>query len=295
MAKPEAIEIDGVRVTSPDKELYPGEGITKRRLIDYYRAVAPAMLHHIAERPVSLVRCPEGIENAQNPCFYQRHPGKRAIPFMTELAVEGIAEHFLRIAEPGGLISAVQMGTLEIHCWGSQAGAPAAADRLVFDLDPGEGLGFADVVAGAHDVRAMLDEMGLVGFAKTTGGKGLHVVAPVRTTASWQEVKAFARATGDRMRERWPDRYLIRNFIAERVGKIYIDYLRNDWAATAVAPYSTRARRGATVSVPLGWDEVVPDLDPQRLTIDTVPQRLATIGDPWRDMASFTRDLPLQH
>lgn len=292
MAKTEAIEIEGVRVTSPDKVLYPGDGITKRMLIDYYRAIAPAILAHVGDRPVSLVRCPDGAGSEKNPCFYQRHPGRQHAPALAEVAVPGFEERFLALDGVAGLVTAVQLGTLEFHPWGAQSVDPLTPDRIIFDLDPGEGLGFPDVVAGAHDVREVLAGMGLVSFVKTTGGKGLHVVVPIDGGSTWPEAKTFAKATADGMAERAPDRYLTRIFIAERVGKIFIDYLRNDPTSTAVAPYSTRARPGAHVAVPVEWDEVTDGLDPKTFTIDSVPKRLAERGDPWAGIGDIRQSLP---
>jgi bifunctional non-homologous end joining protein LigD len=185
------------------------------------------------------------------------------------------------------------MGVLEIHPWGVTVEHPDKADRIVFDLDPDEGLGFGDVIAAAKEVRARLKGLGLESFVKTTGGKGLHVVVPVAPTADWREVKSFARGVSAEMAADAPEKYLTKASKSERVGRIFIDYLRNDPTSTAVAPYSTRSRAGAPVATPLRWDELGPKLDPKAFTIRTVPARLSRQrGDPWAEMLTLRQKLP---
>jgi bifunctional non-homologous end joining protein LigD len=182
---------------------------------------------------------------------------------------------------------------LEIHPWGVTVEHPDKADRIVFDLDPDEGLGFGDVVAAAREVKARLKRLGLESFVKTTGGKGLHVVVPVEPTADWREVKSFARGLSAEMAADAPDKYLTKVSKAERAGRIFIDYLRNDPTSTAVAPYSSRARPGAPVATPLRWDELGPRLDPKAFTIRTVPGRLSRQRiDPWAGMPTLRQRLP---
>ncbi|WP_137388448.1 non-homologous end-joining DNA ligase [Rhodoligotrophos defluvii] len=291
MAVAEAIEVNSVRLTSPDKVLYPEQGITKRALADYYLAVADHILPHVAKRPISLVRCPTG---RQKKCFFQRHAGSGVPEQLREIAVAGHedAGAYLYITNRQGLIALVQMGVLEIHPWGSRIDRPDRPDRVIFDLDPGEGLGFADVVKAAHEVRAALERHGLTAFIKTTGGKGLHVVIPLQRRHEWPEVKAFARGVAEAMSKAAPERYLPRISKAERKGRIFIDYLRNDPTSTAVAPYSTRSRLNAPVSTPLTWDEVTPDLDPGRFTLATIPTRLKKRGDPWAEIGKRAQRLP---
>jgi bifunctional non-homologous end joining protein LigD len=292
MAAREAIEIEGVRLTSPDKVLYAEQGITKRALTDYYRAVADAILPHVAHRPITLVRCPTGAEKK---CFYQRHAGSGVPKELAEVQVPGFEQSgaYLYISDRSGLIALVQMGVLEVHPWAARIDRPDRPDRVVFDLDPGEGLGFADVVAAALEVNNVLEGLGLRAFPKTTGGKGLHVVAPIDRRHEWKAVKAFAKTVAETMAAKQPDRYLTRISIAERAGRIFIDYLRNDPTSTAIAPYSTRSRPGAPVATPLKWEEVTAGLDPAALTVDTVPQRLRELGgDPWREIGSIRQRLP---
>lgn len=294
MAAREAIKIDGVRLTSPDKVLYAEQGITKRALAEYYLAVADAMLPHVARRPITLVRCPTGAERK---CFYQRHAGSGVPEELSEVEVPGFEESgaYLYIRDRKGLVAMVQMGVLEIHPWGARIDRPDRPDRVIFDLDPGEGLSFPDVVAAALEVKQALEKLGLRSFAKTTGGKGLHVVAPIDRRREWKEVKAFAKRFAEGMANEQPAKYLTRISIAERAGRIFIDYLRNDPTSTAIAPYSTRSRPGAPVATPLHWDEVTPKLDPARLTLETVPQRLRDLGrDPWEEIHEVRQGLPAE-
>ena len=292
MADKESIEVAGVRLTSPEKVLYPEQGITKRELAEYYVAVADWMLPHVARRPITLVRCPTG---RQRKCFYQRHAGSGVPPELSEVEISGFEESgaYLYIKDVKGLVALVQMGVLEIHPWNALADRPERPDRIVFDLDPGEDLAFADVVAGAQEVRARLTALGLVTFAKTTGGKGLHVVAPIERRAEWPDVKRFARTLAESIAADAPTRYLTRISKAERRGRIFIDYLRNDPTSTAVAPYSTRSREGAPVATPVSWEEVGPGLDPKRLTIRTLAERLRGLNaDPWAEIGKVRQRLP---
>jgi len=284
----EAGAVAGVRLTHPDKVLYPEQGITKQDLAGYYLAVAEHMLPHVAFRPLTLVRCPAGSEKK---CFYQRHAGSGVPAELGEVKIAGFDEPYLFIEDVRGLIALVQMGVLEIHPWGARIDRPDRADRIVFDLDPGPGLAFADVAAAAHDVRSRLADKGLVSFAKTTGGKGMHVVVPIARRHAWPAVKAFAKATAAALAADAPGRYLTRIAKAERSGRIFIDYLRNDPTATAVGPYSTRARPAAPVATPLAWDEVTPTLDPAAFTITTVPRRLAQRADAWAEMSKLAQAL----
>jgi bifunctional non-homologous end joining protein LigD len=283
------IEIDGVRLSHPDKVLYPEQGTTKQELARYYTAVAAWMLPHLADRPISLVRCPAG---RQKKCFFQRHAGSGVPPELSEVAIPGFAEPYLYLRDRGGLIALVQMGVLEIHPWGAPAADPLHPDRVVFDLDPGDGVAFAAVVRAAKAVRRRLAGRGLESFVKTTGGKGLHVVLPIERRHEWREVKSWARELAVAMAADEPERYLTRLSKAERRGRIFIDYLRNDPTSTAVAPYSTRARPGAPVATPLDWSELTPALDPAQFTVATVPGRLGRLArDPWGEMTAARQRL----
>jgi bifunctional non-homologous end joining protein LigD len=288
----EEIEIAGVRLTSPEKVLYPEQGTTKRDLAEYYLSVADHILPHVARRPITLVRCPTG---RQKKCFYQRHAGSGVPAELGEVEISGFEESgaYLFIKDVKGLIAMVQMGVLEMHPWGARVDRPERADRVIFDLDPGEGLGFADVVTAARDVRGVLAGMGLVSFVKTTGGKGLHVVAPIERRHDWREVKTFAKGVGESLAADAPDRFLTRIAKAERRGRIFIDYLRNDPTSTAVAPYSTRARAGAPVAMPVAWEELSPSLQPASFDINTVPGLVkARLADPWAEIDKVRQRLP---
>lgn len=282
--------VEGVRLSNPDKILYPEQGITKGDLADHYLAVADRMLPHVAFRPITMVRCPTG---RQKNCFYQRHAGSGVPKQIERILIPGFDNPFLFIRDLPGLVALVQMGVLEIHPWSVTKRQPDRPDRLIFDLDPAEGLGFASVVDAALEVRARLDSLGLASFVKTTGGKGLHVVVPIRASLEWKEAKAWAKAFSERMAADSPHLYLTKISKAERAGRIFIDYLRNDPTSTAVGPYSTRSRIGAPVATPLLWEEVVPALDPSEFNILTIPARIAAMpADPWAEMPKIRQAVP---
>jgi bifunctional non-homologous end joining protein LigD len=274
--------IAGVRLTHPDRVLFPDEKITKRDLAVYYTAVAPVLLPHVVGRPLSLVRCPGG---RAEPCFYQKHLGE-----MMPKAVHGIAIReksgtatYIAIDDLAGLISLVQMGVLEIHPWGCRADRIDRPDRLIFDIDPAPDVAWAEVVRAAWHVKERLVDLEIESFVRTTGGKGLHVVVPLVRRVSWDDLKALARAFADALVREQPEQYIAQASKIKRAGKIYIDYLRNEKGATAIASYSTRARAGATVATPLSWDELSESLRPDRFNARTVPERLGTMKqDPWQ-------------
>jgi bifunctional non-homologous end joining protein LigD len=282
--------VEGVRLSNPDKILYPEQGITKGELADYYVAVAERMLPHVSNRPITMVRCPTGQEKN---CFYQRHAGSGVPEQLRQVKVPGFDDPYLYIEDLPGLIAMVQMGVLEMHPWGVTVEHPDKPDRIIFDLDPDEGLGFADVIAAALEVRERLEALGLTSFVKTTGGKGLHVVVPIEPVTAWPAAKAFAKNLSAQMAADSPERYLTRISKAERAGRIFIDYLRNDPTSTAVGAYSTRSRPGAPVAMPLEWDEVGPKLDPAAFNLRTLPARLAALKrDPWAGIDATRQRLP---
>lgn len=282
--------VGGVRLSSPDKVLWHEQGVTKSELADYYVAISEVMLPHVARRPVTMVRCPAGAEKK---CFYQRHAASGVPPELKEVTVPGFDEPYLYIEDVAGLVAMVQMGTLEIHPWGVTVERPDRPDRIIFDLDPDVGLGFADVIGATLEVRERLNALGLESFVKTTGGKGLHIVVPIEPVAEWRAAKAFAKAFSEAMAADSPERYLTRVSKAERSGRIFIDYLRNDPTSTAVGPYSTRSRPGAPVATPLEWDEVADGLDPRAFTVATVPARVRGLRrEPWSEMELVRQRLP---
>jgi bifunctional non-homologous end joining protein LigD len=280
----DAEEFAGVRLTSPDKVLYPEQGITKLELATYYEQVADWMLPHLVERPLVLVRCPEG---RQKTCFYQKHPAVGTPENLRRIPIREAkkTEEYVVVDDVGGLISLAQIGALEIHAWGSRADKLERPDRLIFDLDPDVAVPWGAVVQSARQVRLFLQELGLESFVKTTGGKGLHLVAPIDRRQDWEEVKTFCKRVADLIVKADPGHYTANMAKAARGGKIFIDYLRNARGATAILPYSPRARPGAAVSTPLAWEELSPRVRSDHYTIRNIPTRLAALKrDPWEDM-----------
>lgn len=282
--------IAGVTLTHPDKVLYPGQDLTKRDLANYYEAVADWMLPHVANRPISLVRCPNG---EGKPCFFQRHSGQENAKYVRHVKVAGAKEPFLAIDDVQGLIALAQLGTLEIHVWGAKADKPELPDRIVFDFDPDEELPFAKVKAAAREMRQHLKDLELESFVKVTGGKGLHVVAPITRKPKWPAVKNFTRDLASAMANDSPGLYTINARKTERKGKIYIDYLRNDKTASAVAVYSTRARKGAPIAAPITWDELGKLKNAHSFTLDVKERRCARLKkDPWAGIDKIRQSLP---
>jgi bifunctional non-homologous end joining protein LigD len=277
-------EFAGVRLTSPDKVLYPDEGITKLELANYYKTIADWILPHIADRPLVLVRCPEGQAKE---CFFQKHPAAGTPDTLRQVQVreKNKTENYVIADDVAGLISLAQIGALEIHAWGSRADKLERPDRLIFDLDPAPDVPWNQVVQSARQVRQFLEELGLESFVKTTGGKGLHLVVPVDRRHDWDEAKAFCKSVADTIVAADPERYTANMSKAARPGKIFIDYLRNGRGATAIVPYSTRARPGAPVSVPLTWEELSARTTSDRFTVRNVGKRLASLKrDPWAEI-----------
>jgi len=255
-AKAKVVKAPSVRITSRERVIFPDSGQTKGQLADYYAEVAPLMLPFAARRPISLVRCPQG--RARN-CFFQKHdsgsfgPHVHAVPIREK---DGGTEEYLFVEEAAGLLACVQMGTIEFHGWASRTDDVEAPDRMIFDLDPDEGLGFDDVTRAARDIRRQLSDLGLVSFALLSGGKGVHVVAPLTPGHDWETHKDFSRRFAGALAAAEPDRFTATMSKAKRKGRIFIDWLRNQRGSTAVLPYSARARSGAPVAVPISWDEL---------------------------------------
>ncbi|WP_375257508.1 DNA ligase D [Citreimonas sp.] len=249
------VTIAGISLSSPDRRVFPEAKHTKREVAEYYERAADRMLPFAGDRPLSLVRLPEGLEGER---FFQKHAGKGfpdAIRTIEIAEKSGTAEYMM-VRDAKGLVGAAQMGTIEFHIWGARRDNIERPDRMVFDLDPDEGLGFDAVKAGAIDIRDRLDDLGLPSWPLLTGGKGVHVVVPLRRTAGWETVSLFSRMMAELCARDAPDRYTATMSKAKRKGRIFIDWLRNQRGATAIAPWSLRARPGAPVAVPVTWDEL---------------------------------------
>ena len=280
------VAVAGVHLSHPDRVLYEEQAITKLGLARYYEAVADFIVPHVADRPLSLVRCPEG---AGGQCFYQKHAGPGIPSEVKRVRIRergGATAAYPYVDDLPGLVALAQIGVLEIHPWGARVGRIDRPDRLVLDLDPAPAVPWARVVEGAQAIRGLLGDLDLVGFVKTTGGKGLHVVVPLRPSADWEALRALGEGIGAELVRRAPDHYTINPLKAARRGRIFVDYLRNVRGATSVAAYSPRARADAPVSTPLGWSELAGGATPEDFTVQTVPRRLAARKDPWADFFS---------
>ncbi len=273
-----SIVIEGIRVTNPGKVIFEDPQITKEDVIRYYAQVAERMLPYVRRRILSIVRCPKGIAEA---CFYKKHPGPGAQGVVTIPVVnkEGESEEYFYIEDAAGLIFEAQMGTLEFHAWGSRVETLETPDMMVFDLDPDEGMDLERVRLGVRDMRAVLAELSLDAYLKTSGGKGYHVVVPLKPSVSWEAFHDFARRVAEVMEGKWPERYTANVRKAKRKGRIFIDWIRNGRGATSVAPYSIRARKGARVSMPIAWDEL-DAVSPDGVNMFQALRRLGG-GDPW--------------
>ena len=281
-----------VKLTHPDRVYWKDAGVTKEGLASYYAQVWRLMAPHVVSRPLALLRCPEGTA-AQ--CFFQKHAWKgisREILVATDPLDEEGDNTLVAVDSLDGLIGLVQGAALEIHGWQASLDDLERPDQVVIDLDPGEGVAWRAVVDAAGEARARLQAAGLAAFVKMTGGKGLHVVAPLAPKAGWDAVKDFARGIADAMAGDDPRRYIAKATKAERKGRIFVDYLRNGRGATAIVPYSSRARAGATVAMPLGWDELGPSIGPGHFTVANAMARLANLkADPWEDFREAARPL----
>ncbi|WP_345890122.1 non-homologous end-joining DNA ligase [Sphingomonas beigongshangi] len=243
-------------ITNRDRVIDPEGGVTKGQLTDHYAAVAPLMLPWVGSRPISLVRCPQGRAKK---CFFQKHDAGTFGANVDHVAIlekDGHEEPYLYVDTPDGLLTCVQMGTIEFHGWGSRIEDVEKADRLVFDLDPDEGLDFEAVRGAAFQFRDILKRIGLETFPMVTGGKGVHVIAPLTPKAEWPKVKDFAHRLAMAVAQSDPDNFTAALPKAQRKGRIFVDYLRNQRGATAVMPYAVRARAGAPVAVPITWKEM---------------------------------------
>ncbi len=283
--------LPAIRLTHPDRVLYPDSGITKLELVQFYADIADWILPHLRARPLSIVRCPDGLKG---PKFFQKNAAAGVAPSLIKhVPTAAGVEPVLAVADLSELLALVQISTLEIHTWGCTLPAIERPDRLVIDLDPDPELSWGAVAEAAREVRARLLELKLESFLKTTGGKGLHVVAPIAPVLDWPTAKEFTRQFAVQMAADKPAKYTIAVNKAARRGKILIDYLRNARGATAVVAYSTRAQEGAPVSVPLAWDELSATFRPVRRTLRNLGERLANLtADPWAEIGQMPQTLP---
>ena len=272
--------VRGIRISNPDRVVYPDLGLTKIDLVRYYDRVAEWMLPHVLDRPLTLVHCPAGL---QAPCNYMRHRrvwGPNVLKRVTIKEKTKVGE-YLAVVNLEGVIALAQMGIIEVHTWNSTIDDVERPNRIVWDLDPGPKVKLRDVIAAAIAVRDLLETLGLQSWVKTTGGHGIHVVAPLTPQRQWDECLAFAKAVAEALTRTDASRYTTAFAKAGREKKILIDYLRNNRTNTSVAAFSARARPAATVSMPLGWKQLTARLKPEAFTVTTVPNTLRT--DQWRD------------
>jgi bifunctional non-homologous end joining protein LigD len=290
--QPDPPAASAMRVTHPDRVLWPKAGVTKQALADYYVAAWPLMADHVAGRPLALLRCPAGIGQG---CFFQKHRWEGADAHVVVREDPEDGKSLVGVANFDGLMALVQASVLEIHPWGAKFDDIEAPDRLIFDLDPGDKVKWPDLVAAARDVRARLSADSLESFVKTSGGKGLHVVAPIAPKSTWDDAKAYCRGVAQAMAKATPDRITATMAKRERSGRIFVDYLRNGRGATAVAAYSTRARPEAGVSTPLDWSELESIKSGDHFTLNNIDRRLKSLrADPWSGMQRLRQSLPAQ-
>jgi bifunctional non-homologous end joining protein LigD len=280
-----------VKLTSPGKVIYPERGFTKQQVADYYAAVMDRLLPEVVDRPLSVIRCPNG---AGKPCFFQKHhtAGLEHVDLVRLKEESGHNANYLVVRDAAGLMELVQFNALEFHPWGAKAERPELCDRVVFDLDPGEDVPWAAVKASAVQLRKLLAQLELESFLRASGGKGLHVVVPLNPGCEWALVKRFTHGFAEALAKSEPEKYVAVASKKLRPGRIFVDWLRNARGATSVASYSLRARPGAAVAVPLAWSELAKLARPDAFTLDTVPARLRRQRkDPWAGIDTVRQDL----
>ena len=281
--------VAGVTITHPERVIYPEQGLTKQDLAEYYEAVADWILPYVAGRPLTLVRCPQGREGK---CFYQKHLTDSLPDALRGVVVDKDEAEYVVLDDVSGLVSLVQMGVLEIHPWGSRAESLEKPDQIVFDLDPGPGVAWEQMIAAARAVKKRITGYKLKPFVRTSGGKGLHIVIPLKPGATWEEVKEYAKTVAHYMQHDDPDLYIATASKAKRDKKIFVDYLRNSRGATSVACYSTRARSGAPVAMPLRWEELGKLKSADQYTVENCLRRMSSLRkDPWDEFFKVRQTL----
>jgi bifunctional non-homologous end joining protein LigD len=286
------ITVAGVSISHPDRLMYSGPSLTKLDVAQFYERIADWIVPHVEGRPLTLVRCPEGVSGE---CFYMKHSKVWAPPALRRVKIQEKTKvgDYLVADDIAAIVSLAQMDVLEIHTWNTCIDKVELPNRIVFDMDPGTDVPWERVVDSARLVRKMLETVGLESFPKTTGGKGLHVVVPLVPRADWRECLEFSRALSEAIERHDPALFTTAFATAGRERKILIDYMRNNRTNTSVAAFSTRARPGAPVSMTLRWAEVSPTLDPAAWTVATAERRLSSLrSDPWRDYWKSKQRLP---
>jgi bifunctional non-homologous end joining protein LigD len=279
--------VAGVALSHPDRVYWPDLGITKRELAAYYEAVAERALPGLVQRPLTLLRCPEGIEGE---CFYQKAANESVPEAVGRVRVRGDKQAYAMVTDLTSLVSLVQIGALELHVWGARADRLERPDIVVFDIDPDTAVEFARVVETALVLRTYLSELGLAAFARVTGGKGVHVVAPLVRRATWDDVRDFSKGVAEELVRLAPGHFTAKMAKSRRKGKIFIDWVRNTREATAIASYSARARPGAPVALPIAWDELESLRAPLHESVRQAPARM-DLPDPWADFEASRRPL----
>jgi bifunctional non-homologous end joining protein LigD len=274
------VEVAGIGITHPERLIYPEQGVTKLALARYYESIHEWVLPYLARRPLVLLRCPEG----RQACFYQKHLGKGQARSVPRIAISegGAVRDYVYVRSLADMVALVQHGALEFHPWGCQVEDIEHPDLMIFDLDPAPEVTWEEVLRTARELRDRLRAFGLTAFPRTTGGKGLHLVAPLRPEADWRSVKAFSRVVAEQHARDEPRLLTTHMAMSKRHGRIFLDYLRNGRGSTAIACYSPRARPGAPVAVPLRWDELSHAVRSDYYTVETVQRRLRALRvDPW--------------
>ncbi|HEV7800350.1 MAG TPA: DNA ligase D, partial [Burkholderiales bacterium] len=283
--------IAGIKLSNPGKILYPEAGITKKDLALYYEATAEWILPHLRQRPLTLVRCPNGWGKH---CFYQKHPDAKVNPIIERVTVQESAgpTQYMMANSVSALVALLQMGALELHPFGASAPKLQCPDRIVFDFDPDDGMSWATLVEAVHLMKTLLEELGLQTFIKTTGGKGLHIVLPIRPALGWDDIKQFTKSVAELLVRSFPERFIATMSKSKRQGKIFIDYLRNAEGATAISAYSLRARENAPVATPIAWSELEQDIRRDYFNVKNVPERLSKLKkDPWADFFELKQSI----
>jgi bifunctional non-homologous end joining protein LigD len=294
-AQSASITVAGVRMTNPDRVMFPRQGATKRAIAEYYVQAAQLMLPYLSRRPLTLVRCPEG---RGEDCFFQKHASASVPDDIERISIEersGKTRDYMLVHSRRGLVATAQLGALELHIWGSRSDRLERPERVVFDLDPDESVRFATVRDAAFELREVLEAVGLQSFALLTGGKGVHVIVPIRRTRSWTDVKDFAKSVASRLAEAAPERYVSKASKELRKDRIYLDWLRNERGATAIAPWSPRARPGAPIAAPVDWEELDDVSASATFTLDNIAERLARRPAPWGGYASVRQSITATH